>query len=291
MSNKTSSKTILITGTSTGIGRATALHLDQLGYQVIATVRRENDAQNLHASASSNLRTLLLDVTSPASLAQFHEELQRELGQGGLWSLVNNAGIGKSAPLEFFPIDQVRHLFEVNLFGLLAVTQVCLPYLRQEQGRIINISSTASLVVAPFLGPYSASKWGVNALSNALRLEVRPFGVQVSVIICGSIQTPIWEKGGALARRLWAELPAEATRLYGTQYEQYGHHFQQIGHKGLPPEKAATIIATALSSNRPKQSYYLGSDAQQFRLFNKLIPERLRDWLILRTIGLNTSQL
>jgi NAD(P)-dependent dehydrogenase (short-subunit alcohol dehydrogenase family) len=147
MANETSGKTVLVTGTSTGIGHATALHLDQLGYQVVGTVRKESDAQNLRASASSNLRTLFLDVTSASSIDQFKEALRQELGDGGLWGLVNNAGVGFISPLEFVPLDQLRWLFEVNLFGLLAVTQVCLPYLRQEKGRIINISSVASIIV------------------------------------------------------------------------------------------------------------------------------------------------
>jgi len=289
MTNDVTGKTILITGTSTGIGRATALHLDQLGYQVIGTVRKESDAQDIQESASSKLRVLLLDVASPSDLFQFQESLEQELGNGGLWALINNAAIGFSSPLEFVALDQFRQLFEVNLFGLLAVTQICLPYIRQEQGRVINISSTASIVIAPFHGPYSAAKIGLNALSNALRLELRPFGIQVSVMVCGSVQTPIWDKGGALARHLWEEQPPEATQLYGAQYAQLGSFFEQMGHKGLPPKKVAETIDHALSSKQPKQTYYIGRDAQQFRLLNKLVPERLRDWLILRIIGLDTQ--
>lgn len=288
MSNNVTGKTVLITGTSTGIGRVTALHLDQLGYQVIGTVRKDSDAQNLRSAASTRLRALLLDVADPSSLDKFQESLAQELGNGGLWGLVNNAAIGFSSPLEFVALSQYRRLFEVNLFGLLAVTQICLPYLRQEHGRVINVSSTASIVIAPFHGPYSAAKSGLNALSNALRLELRPFGVQVSVLICGSVQTPIWVKGGTLASNLWAEQPPEATQLYGRQYAQLGSYFRQLGHTGIPPEAVAEVIEQALSSKRARQTYFIGSDAHWFRLFSKLFPERLRDWLILRIIGLET---
>jgi NAD(P)-dependent dehydrogenase (short-subunit alcohol dehydrogenase family) len=289
MANKGNDKIVLITGTSTGIGRATALHLDQLGYHVIGTVRKESDAQNLQDAASAKLRTLLLDVANTDSIARFQEALKQELDSKGLWGLVNNAAAAFSSPLEIVPLDRLRWLFEVNLFGLLAVTQVCLPYLRKEQGRIINISSTASVMVAPFHGPYSSTKWGLNALSNALRLELRPFGIQVSVIICGAIKTPMWETGGANAREIWAEQPEEKRELYGARYGQLGRYFQEIGQKGVPPEEAAQTIADALSRDRAKYTYYVGSDAQFYRLFNKLIPERLRDWVMLRTIGLDSQ--
>lgn len=288
MANETSGKTVLVTGTSTGIGHATALHLDQLGYQVIGTVRKESDAQNLRASASSNLRTLFLDVTSASSIDQFKEALRQELGDGGLWGLVNNAGVGFISPLEFVPLDQLRWLFEVNLFGLLAVTQVCLPYLRQEKGRIINISSVASIIVAPFHGPYSTSKWGVNALSNALRLELRPFGVQVSVMICGVINTPIWDADSELDDRIWDGQPPSAQELYSVRYGKLSHYFQKSGPSGIPPEEAARIIGEALTGKRAKQTYYIGNDARLYRLLTKLLPERLRDWITLRTIGLDT---
>ncbi|MCK5428705.1 MAG: SDR family NAD(P)-dependent oxidoreductase, partial [Anaerolineales bacterium] len=153
---------VLITGTSTGIGKATALHLDQLGYQVLATVRKEHDAETLRSQCSKRLTPLLLDVTDEDSIAQAKGVVSQAVGDAGLLGLVNNAGVSFTSPLEFVPLDELRWLFEVNFFGLLAVTQKFLPLLRQAQGRIVNISSTASSVVAPFHGPYSASKLALN---------------------------------------------------------------------------------------------------------------------------------
>ena len=204
-----------------------------------------------------------------------------------MWGLVNNAGIGLGGPLEFVPLDELRALFEVNLFGLLAVTQICLPHLRQERGRIVNISSLASIANMPFHGPYSSVKAGLNTLSNSLRLELRPFGVQVSVIICGSVKTPIWEKGKDVAREVWQKMPPEAVELYGAQNRQIGDYFISMGQAGCAPETVAAIIHDALTSEKAKQTYYAGSDARRLRFFSRLIGERTRDRLILRTTGLD----
>jgi NAD(P)-dependent dehydrogenase (short-subunit alcohol dehydrogenase family) len=286
MTLEVTEKTVLITGTSTGIGWATALHLDQVGFPVIATVRKTVDAEKLQAAASPRLKPLLLDVTDPDSLGRAAEALSSLVSNQGLWGLVNNAGIGFGGPLEFFPLDRMRRLFEVNLFGVLAVTQMCLPYLRRAQGRILNVSSTASLMAAPFHGPYSCSKFALNALSNALRLELKPFGVQVSTLVCGSIKTPIWSKGGQESSEIWEEMPDVAKTLYGSRYLILSDFFGKIGQSGILPEEAARIVAQALTASRPKQSYYIGRDAQLYRL-TKFIGERQRDALILRTIGLD----
>ncbi|HUV27575.1 MAG TPA: SDR family oxidoreductase, partial [Anaerolineales bacterium] len=184
---------VLITGTSTGIGRAAALQLDQLGYQVFATVRKEQDADSLRSQASKRLTPLMMDVTDEASISQAADLVSQMVGEAGLAGLVNNAAIGFTSPLEFVPLDDLRWLFEVNFFGQLAVTQKLLPLLRQAQGRIVNISSTASSVVAPFHGPYSSSKLALNGLTDALRLELKPLGVQVCLILYGSVKTPIWD--------------------------------------------------------------------------------------------------
>lgn len=288
MAIETNGKTVVITGTSTGIGRATAQYLDQRGFRVIGTVRKEGDAEAVEAENSTNFKALLMDVARPESLEEFKNELQEELAGGGLWGLVNNAGMGFAVPLEFIPLDQLRALFEVNLFGLLAVTQICLPYLRQEKGRIVNISSTASIVNAPFHGPYSSAKSGLNSLSNSLRLELRPFGVQVSVIICGSVKTPIWQKGGEIGGQVWQMMPPEAGEIYGADFSQLASYFEKLGQKGCSPETVASTIHDALTSGRAKQTYYVGKDAGLFRILTKVPAERLRDWIILHTIGLDS---
>ena len=170
---------------------------------------------------------------------------------------------------------------------MLAVTQVCLPFLREARGRILNISSTASVIAAPFHGPYTASKFGLNGLSNSLRLELQPFGIQVSVLICGSIKTPIWDSGGSLSDRLWESLPESAEDLYGTRYQQLRSYFREMGQDGIPPEDVADVIADALAADRAKHTYYIGTEAFQFRLLRNLLSERRRDGIVLRTIGMD----
>lgn len=279
--------TVLITGTSTGIGKATALHLDQLGYQVFATVRKEQDAVSLQSQASDRLIPVIMDVTDENSIAQALEVVREIVEDAGLDGLVNNAAIAFTSPLEFVPLDDLRRLFEVNFFGQLAVIQKFLPLLRQARGRIVNLSSTASLLVAPFHGPYSASKLALNGLSDALRLELRPLGVKVSVIIFGSVKTPIWDKGGDLSRQVVQDYPPQAWGLYGTNYRRLVDFFRAMGRSGISPEKAADAILHALNDKNPKTRYYVGLDAYQFNLYDRLVPGRLKDWIVMHTIGLS----
>jgi NAD(P)-dependent dehydrogenase (short-subunit alcohol dehydrogenase family) len=271
MSAKNGKGAVVVTGASSGIGKATAKHLDGLGFQVFATVRRKSDAQALEAVSSDRVKTILMDLTDEAG--------------AGLAGLVNNAGVGFSGPLEFVPLDEVRWLFEVNVFGLLAVSQAFLPMLRQAQGRIVNVSSTASLLNAPFHGPYTASKLSVNGLSNSLRLELRPFDVSVSVIICGSIKTPIWEKGGAYTERVTKRFPSQAWALYGDAFGRIGAYFTALGKRGKAPETAARVIAEALTAKRPRQTYLVGPDARLSNIIHRLFSGRMRDWAIVRLTG------
>jgi short-subunit dehydrogenase len=273
---------VLVTGTSTGIGRTTALQLDRLGFSVFASVRNEYDAQALCSEASQRLTPVIMDVTDQNSIDRANEQVSHAVGDAGLAGLVNNAGVGFVSPLEFIPLDELRRMFEVNVFGLLAVTQAFLPLLRQGGGRIVNISSTASLFVAPFHGPYSATKLAVNGLSNALRLELKPFGVQVSVVVCGSVQTPIWEKGDVLVDRVTKRFPPQAMELYGEPYRKLRAYFSRIGKAGVPPEAAARKIIHALTARRAHNTYYVGPDANFYKIADKLLFGRLRDWVILK---------
>lgn len=291
MAHDPQGKFVIITGSSTGIGQATALHLDHLGYNVIATVRKEADAAALqteaeNASAVSRLRPLLLDVTEEASLAQFGEILPQLIGDQGLYGLINNAGVAFIAPLEFTPVEQMRCLFDVNLFGVLSVTQLCLPYLRQVPGRILNVSSISSFVVAPFHGSYASTKAGLNAFTQALRLELQPFGIQVSTLIIGNINTPIWTKA-KWSRGVWRTMPKVARTLYGKRLAQLISYFRQFGRSGLPPVDVAEVMGQVLSARHPKPTYYIGRDAQKYRVLDNILTDRQQDWLTLRTTGLD----
>ena len=286
MNEQKSQKAVLITGTSTGIGHASAIHLDALGFQVFATVRKDEDADRLCENASGRLMPLRMDVTDPDSITKARGQVERAVGERGLWGLVNNAGVGLGGPLEFFPLDDLRWLFEVNLFGLLRVTQSFLPLVRKARGRIVNISSTASLGIAPFHGPYTMTKTSVNALSTALRLELRPHGVQVCLMICGSVDTPIWTKGRKSGKRIHDKVPPETMELYGDQWRRLGEYFTAMGKSGIPAETAAKKIALALTSKRPRNTYFIGADAHQFNILDKLLYGKVRDWLMMRALRL-----
>ncbi len=200
--------TVIVTGASTGIGEATALHLKELGFDVVGAVRKDEDAARLR---SSGLRSVKLDVADQSSIAA----ARQELGDAPLAGLVNNAGIAVAGPLEFLPLDQLRLQLEVNLVGQLAVIQQFLPALRAARGRIVNVSSIGGRVALPLFGPYSASKFALEGMSDALRRELRPHGVDVILIEPGGVKTPIWRKGNETADEIQSTMPPDAERLYG----------------------------------------------------------------------------
>jgi NAD(P)-dependent dehydrogenase (short-subunit alcohol dehydrogenase family) len=273
---------VVISGASTGIGRTCALYLDQLGFEVFAGVRREEDGQALQAQASARLRPFFLEITRPADLARAAEQVTGAVGSQGLAGLVNNAGIALGGPLEFVDLAELRHQFEINVVGQVALTQAFLPLLRQGRGRLINMSSISGRVAMPFFGPYSASKFALEALTDALRLELQPWGIAVISIQPGAIVTPIWSKSLAKADQAAAGLSPEAHQLYGTRLARLRQAVQQTAQRGLPAEAVARTVATALTAKRPKTRYLVGLDAKMAAFAFKILPDRWRDWLIRR---------
>ena len=276
---------VLITGTSSGIGKITAHYLQDMGFRVFATVRNEEDALALSSDSSGQLVPIIMDVTDLTSINQAREKVSELVGDAGLTGLVNNAGVGFISPLECVPLDEFRWLFEVNVFGLLAVTQAFLPLIRLRKGRIVNLSSTASIFIAPFHGTYSASKLGVNGLSNVLRLELKPQGIQVALIVCGSIKTPMWDKGKTLSSHVSQSFPAECLELYAEHYHKVNEYFFSLGQKGIRPETVSRGIYHALTARRVKNTYYIGPDAIFYNVADKFLFGRLRDWVISHSIG------
>lgn len=276
-----STPSVVITGSSTGIGAATALHLDRLGWRVFAGVRRADDGTALAAQASDRLQWMLLDVTRPEQLAAAAAEVDRCVGATGLSGLVNNAGIAVSAPLEYVPLDALRRQLEVNVIGLVAATQAFLPLLRTAVpgGRIINVGSISGRLASPMLGPYAASKFAVEALTDALRVELLPWGMHVAVIEPGVVLTPIWEKGIEAAVSLQAQMAAEARERYGTLFTAFQRIVTHPKRRGAAPEEVAAAIAHALSARRPRTRYLVGRDA---RVRNALrwLPDRVQDRMV-----------
>ena len=272
--------TLLITGASTGIGRACALHMTSLDWRVFAGVRKETDGEALRAAASPNLTPVFLDVTDSKSISSAAGIVAEAVGPDGLSGLVNNAGIPLGGPIEFLDLDRVRAQFEVNVFGVLAVTQAFLPLLRLGRGRIVNISSISGLVAAPFVSPYSASKFALEAFSDSLRLEVRRWGIHVSVVEPGAIATPIWDKAGSVVADLVSEASPETLELYGSAIQSMRGRFAP---HGIPAEQAARVVARALTDGKPRARYPVGLEGRIATLFRRL-PDGLRDWILARQL-------
>jgi len=273
-------KAVVITGASTGIGRACALYLAKEGYWVFAGVRKQADADFLRQKASGPLTPVFIDVTDPETIADSLKTVIASVGQVGLAGLVNNAGIGRGGPLEYLPLADLQTQFEVNVIGQIAVTQAFLPLLRQARGRIINMSSISGRVAMPFVGPYSASKFALEALTDSLRVELRPWGIAVISIQPGVIATPIWDKSIAKADELLASFPAEVERLYGDKLAVIHKELQAAAQRGTPAETVAKVVAKALGADRPKTRYLVGPDAKLAAWLVWLLPDRLRDWLV-----------
>jgi NAD(P)-dependent dehydrogenase (short-subunit alcohol dehydrogenase family) len=276
---------VLVTGSSTGIGRACVLHLDGLGFKVFAGVRKAEDGDALRAAASGRLEPLILDVTKEADIAAAVDRVARE-STGGLAGLVNNAGVAMGGPIELIAIDDFRRQIEVNLIGQIAVTQALLPAIRRSRGRVVFLSSIGGLVANPYMSPYHASKFGIEAVGDSLRQELRPFGIHVSIVEPGSVATPIWEKARGTAEAVRARLTPEQEALYGARVGRMAEVVREVGERGVAPEKVAKVIAHALTARRPRTRYLVGADARAMVLLRKLLPDRIGDRLVSRATGL-----
>jgi NAD(P)-dependent dehydrogenase (short-subunit alcohol dehydrogenase family) len=271
---------VLVTGTSKGIGRACVLDLHARGFRVFAGVRTDADAEALRTAADDRLVPLLLDVTRPADIAAAGDLLRSRVGPEGLWGLVNNAGMVVAGPIEYLPPQELRRQFDVNVFGTLELIQTCLPLLRAARGRIVNVSSVNGRVVTPFTGAYGASKFALEALSDALRLELRRTGVRVVVVQPGAIRTPLWETAPEHARRLAERYPPAALSHYGRVLERLAQ--VRVPSRALSAERVAAVIARALLARHPRARYHVGGDARVGIMAARLLPPRLLDALLTR---------
>ena len=262
----------LVTGTSTGIGRAIAIALAGRGFEVLAGVRRPEDAP-------PGLEPIVLDVTSPDDIAAAATRVG-----GALHALVNNAGIVVTGPVEVVPAEDWRRQFEVNLIGQVAVTRALLPPLVSARGRIVNVSSVSGRVALPMVGPYAASKFALEAVTDALRREVGPQGVHVVSVEPGGIATPLWDKSRAEAERTLAAMPAEVRRRYDDLIDAMLRHSERLARDGLPPEAVAEVVAGALTARRPRTRYVVGRDAKAQTLLARLLPDRAFDAFIARAL-------
>jgi NAD(P)-dependent dehydrogenase (short-subunit alcohol dehydrogenase family) len=281
----TSARHVLITGSSTGIGRACALHLAKSGFSVIAGVRRAEDGKNLESAAGGNLRSIQLDIADSGSIAG----AMSQLADLDLAGLVNNAGISVVGPVEFVGLDDWRRQFEVNFLGQVAMTQALLPMLRRRvaahgpgAARIVFIGSIAGRITLPLFGPYSASKHGLAAVAAALRLELRPQGIHVCLIEPGAIQSEIWRKGQERA----AAIPADtaARRMYGSMIDALQRRARDAAAGAVSADHVARLVHRCLTHPRPPIRKTVGRDALVAAALRRILPEKWFDRVILRAL-------
>ncbi|MDF5710492.1 MAG: SDR family oxidoreductase [Nostoc sp. S4] len=267
---------VLITGTSTGVGRAAALLLDKKGYRVYAAVRKEKDAELLKRNASDNLTTILMDVTKTEEIKFAAEIVSKALDNEGLIGLVNNAGLLLDGPVEYVAIEDLRWQFEVNVFGQIAVTQAFLPLIRKAKGRIVNIGSVGGIITGPFISSLCASKFALEAFTDALRMELDPWGIEVILVEPGSIASAAPDKVEESFRKNFANMSSEAKAMYGDAYKFFVEGMIRSNRTGMQPEQVACTILEALEASKPKTRYFLAKYQNYLRL-NLILKKFLSD--------------
>ena len=280
MTKQQKGRAVVVTGASTGIGKATALHVDQLGFKVFAGVRKEADGEALMRVASDRLTPILLDVTDADSIAAAVSTVTQATS-GKLFCLINNAGVSLNGPLELVPIADIKQLLDVNVLGVLATTKAFIPMLREHKGRLINISSGHGLLAIPDKSVYAASKFALQAISDSLRLELKPFGVSVSYLVVGKVDTAVLGKIEADRAKMIAAADPELANLYSPLLEFFDNEVK--GLPGIPPSEVAKVVAQALTATQPKPRYLIGPGAKKMKNLARL-PSGLRDRLMYRAI-------
>ena len=284
----------MITGASTGIGRAAALHLAGKGLRVFAGVRTASDGEAVASALSSEAKAaggsvepLIIDVADGESIARATAEVGERLGGSPLRGLVNNAGIIVGGPQEYLTLEDWRRQFEVNVFGLVDTTQKLLPHLVRSRGRVVNVSSIAGRVAMPLpmMGPYSVSKFAVEGLTASLRMELRPFGVWAACVEPGAVKTEAWKKADEQLARSRAEMPAVALERYrehGTRLERYLADGQRHAVEAI---RVARAIEHALLAARPRMRYPVGPDARAVLVLRWLLPDRAFEWVAFEVLS------
>jgi NAD(P)-dependent dehydrogenase (short-subunit alcohol dehydrogenase family) len=282
-------KTVVVTGASSGIGWASVSRLIQFGWRVFATVRKPADGEKLRSEFGADLEPVTMDVTDRATVVAAAGQVTSQLHGRGLDGLVNVAGIGMVRPVEYVTPGDLQQIFDINVFGQVAVTQAFLPLLRRARGRIVNISSVGAHIAIPFGSALNASKAAFGIISDALRLELRPFGVHVSVIEPGAIRTPAVEKTLGDIETVIANLPAEGAAQYGEIMRRFVTSGYKMEMNGSSPDVVAGAIHHALTARRPRIRYRVGKHAHILTALPRVLPERLLDALLLRMAGMPTE--
>jgi NAD(P)-dependent dehydrogenase (short-subunit alcohol dehydrogenase family) len=283
---------VLVTGASKGIGEACALRLAREGFYVFAGVRSAADGESLIGHGGTDVEPVMLDITDAGQVDAVARRIDEATGGRGLQALVNNAGVAVAGPLEFLPLDELRRQLEINVIGQIAVTQACLPLLRRARaadgadgraGRIVFMSSISGRSALPFTGAYGASKHAIEAAADALRVELHPAGLSVSLVEPGTIATPIWATALEAGNRNIERMPPDLMRYYGHAIEGMRRRAGR-GLAGLPPEKVAEVVVHALTARRPRTRYLVGRDARVRAMLKALLPDRWHDRIVLSRV-------
>ncbi|GAA4931194.1 NAD(P)-dependent dehydrogenase (short-subunit alcohol dehydrogenase family) [Nonomuraea thailandensis] len=266
---------IVVTGASTGMGASAARELARRGFHVLAGVRRDRDADSMRATG---VEPVILDITEPEHVAALAARVAGD--PRALHAVVNNAGIQVNAPVEALPMTQWRRVFDVNLFGHVAVTQALLPALLRSRGRVVNISSVGGKAAMPTYGAYAGAKFALEAVSDSLRREVGPLGVQVVVVEPGGVRTEMAARGIATANRLAARMTPEQDERYGSLVRAINSLMDTGTSSGVSAEAAARVIAKAVTARRPRTRYTVGRDAALITRLTRILPDRTLDRVI-----------
>ena len=275
---------VVVTGVSSGIGKACAEALLKRGLRVFGSVRKEQDATALVNELGAGFHPLLFDVSDAKAISQSADEVAAKLGSTKLLGIVNNAGIAVAGPLEYLPIAEFQKQIDVNVVGVLRVAQAFLPQLRRAQGRIVNIGSNSGLLATPLIGAYCASKFALEGMNDSLRRELRPFGVQVSLVEPGPIKTPIFEKSQQYGDAVFESMPPEAHQHYGKFVSRIRSVVDDRIDKALAPEEVASAVMHGLFARRPRTRYLIGRDAKLEAFLARYLPDRLQDAILARVL-------
>ena len=277
---------VVVTGASTGIGYAAAQEFVTRGFAVVGTVRKQEDADRLRAELGPRLYPVLMDVSDDASVQAAAAEIAALVGARRLAGLVNNAGIVVAGPLLHMDLDELRYQFDVNVVGVVAVTQALLPLLKARPalghapGRVVNISSVSGHITYPFLSPYAASKHALESISDGMRRELMLYGIDVVVMVLGAVQTPIWAKASE------QDLARYARTDYAAAVAQMRAAAQEMGKGGLPAPQVSAAVAHALTTPKPKARYLMVNNYWMGWVLPRWLPTRLFDWAIAKQMGL-----
>ena len=283
-------RAVVVTGASSGIGRATVSMLAKSGWRVFATVRMSADGERLRAEIGESVTPLIMDVTDRVAIEQAAEQVSLQLQSRGLDALVNVAGIGMLRPLEYATVEEMREIFEMNVFGQIAVTQAFPPLLRRAQGRIVNIGSVGSHIAIPFGSLLNASKSAFRSMNDSLRMELRSSGVSVVMVEPGAIKTPAVEKTLGDVDGVISRLPLEGAAEYSGMLRKAAAKAYEMESHGSDPKVVAEVIVGALTKERPRTHYPAGKHSRILALLPIVIPAVLLDVLLLKALGLPTKR-